>query len=242
MDDSQVKPVRLTIPIAIIIAGGLIAGGIFFSNMKADTASDTPPTQVQRTGNLLANVNPITSEDHIRGNPNAIVKIIEYSDYECPFCKKFHATMKQVVEEYGKDGQVAWVYRHFPLDSIHPVKARKEATAAECAAEIGGKDAFWKFSDRFFELTPSNNQTDLDTVLPQIIGEMGLSWEEVNACIESGRYDQHIQDELENAIATGGSGTPWSILVAPNGDMFPISGAQSYRSVKQMIDIALELK
>src|SRR3546814_2871400 len=66
------------------------------------------------------------------GSPDASVKVIEFSDFECPFCKGFHRTMGQVMEEYGQDGKVAWVYRHFPIDSIHS-KARKEAQASECA-------------------------------------------------------------------------------------------------------------
>src|SRR6185436_7093141 len=81
---------------------------------------------------------PVTEKDHILGNPNAEVIMVEYSDLECPFCKEFHSTLRRVMNEYGKDGKVAWVYRHFPIDSLHP-KARKEAEATECAAELGGE-------------------------------------------------------------------------------------------------------
>ena len=230
------------IPIAILIAGGLVAGAIFFGGRGAsNVASNTTPTQAipQPTGST-ENINPITSADHVRGNPDAPVKIVEYSDFECPFCKRFHLTMKQVMDEYGDDGQVAWVYRQFPLDQLHPVKARLEAATSECVAELGGNDAFWKFSDRFFELTPSNNQTDVDVVLPQIIAELGLSQSAIDACVSSGKYDQHIQDDVDNAVATGGRGTPWSIVMSANGETFPLSGAQPYQSVKQLIDVALK--
>ncbi len=230
------------IPLAIVLAGGLIAGAVFFGGggSTSNVASNTQPTQAvpQPTGSTDS-VNPITSADHVRGNPDAPVKIVEYSDFECPFCKRFHDTMNQVMDEYGKDGQVAWVYRQFPLDQLHPVKARLEAATSECIAEIGGNDAFWQFSDRFFELTPSNNQTDVDTVLPQIIGELGLSQSAIDECVASGKYDQHIQDDIDNAVATGGRGTPWSVVIAPNGETFPLSGAQPYNSVKQLIDISL---
>ncbi|MCI0542492.1 thioredoxin domain-containing protein [bacterium] len=104
----------------------------------------------------VVSVNP---GEHILGNPNAEIFIIEYSDLECPFCKRFHETMKQAMEQYGKDGQVAWVYRHFPLDAIHN-KARKEAEATECAGELGGNDMFWKYTNKLMEITPSNNQLD----------------------------------------------------------------------------------
>ena len=95
-------------------------------------------------------VKPVTGEDHIRGDVNASVKVIEFSDFECPFCKSFHASMKQVMQSYTKDGKVAWVYRHFPIDQLHS-KARKEAQAAECAGELGGNNAFWSFADGLFE-------------------------------------------------------------------------------------------
>ena len=147
--------------------------------------------------------------------------------------------MQRIVDEYGD--KVAWVYRHFPLDSIHS-KARSEALAAECAAELGGNDAFWKFTDRFFELTPSNNQTDTATVLPQIAREIGLNEPQFASCLTSGRYDDHIQANLDNGIATGGNGTPWSIVVTKSGKKYPLSGAQPYASVKQFIDLALQEK
>ena len=194
--------------------------------------------QQQESGNL-EQMAAITSQDHIRGNFDAPVTIVEYSDFECPFCKSFHPTMQRIVQEYGD--QVAWVYRHFPLDSIHS-KARPEAVAAECAAELGGNDAFWKYADRFFEVTPSNDQTDINTVLPQIAQEIGLNKSLFAACLESGKYDDHVQDDVDNAIATGGNGTPWSIIVTESGEKYPLSGAQPYEAVKQLVERALSEK
>jgi protein-disulfide isomerase len=146
------------------------------------------------------------------------------------------------MDEYGKDGKVAWVYRHFPLDELHP-KARKEAQAAECANEIGGNDAFWAYSDKLFEVTPSNNQLDL-SLLPQIAAEIGLGRAKFEACLtgdaRGGKYAGHIQSDYENASASGGLGTPYSIVIAPNGKSFPITGAQPYSVVKSLIDLALK--
>lgn len=235
----------LTIPIAIIVAGVLIAGAVYLGTSKGSpttAGNNQQPQQVaQQTGDLDA-MNPVSAKDHIRGNPDAPVKIVEYSDFECPFCKRFHDTMKQVMDEYGKDGKVAWVYRQFPLEQLHPVKARKEAIASECAAELGGNDAFWKYADRFFELTPSNNRTDIDTVLPQIAKEIGLDEAKFASCLASNRYDAHIEEEVQDAIATGGNGTPWSIVVGPDGKKYTLSGAQPYEAVKQLIDLALRGK
>jgi protein-disulfide isomerase len=183
-------------------------------------------------------VRPVAKDrDHIRGNPDAPVTLIEYSDFECPFCKRFHQTAKQAVDQSG--GKLRWVYRHFPLDELHPLKARKEAVASECAAEIGGNDAFWKFADRFYELTPSNNKTDVDTVLPRIAREIGLDKARFASCLASGRHDQHVQDDYRSAAASGGRGTPWSLVVSKSGKIYPLSGAQPYAAVKQLIDLAL---
>lgn len=231
---------NLTIPVAIVIAGALIAGAVYLGTSKSGgnvAVNDSQPQPVAQQAGNLDQMAKITGSDHIRGNPEAPVKIVEYSDFECPFCKRFHETMKQVTTEYGD--QVAWVYRHFPLDQLHPVKARKEAVATECAAELGGNDAFWKYADRFFELTPSNNQTNIDTVLPQIAKEIGLDEAKFASCLASKKYDAHIEENVQNAVATGGNGTPWSIVVGKNGKKYPLSGAQPYASVKQLIDLAL---
>ena len=192
-------------------------------------------------GARAATLRPVAKgRDHIRGNPAAPVTLIEYSDFECPFCKSFHPTVKKLVDE--SNGQVRWVYRHFPLDQIHPVKARKEAAASECAAELGGNDAFWKFADRFYELTPSNNRTDIDTVLPQIAREIGLDAAKFASCLASGRHDRRVEEDLQNAFATGGRGTPWTIIVSKSGKMYPLSGAQPYAAVKQLVELALQEK
>lgn len=192
-------------------------------------------------GALAATVRPVSEErDHIRGNPRAPVTLIEYSDFECPFCKRFHETLKRLVAE--SNGRVRWVYRHFPLDELHPLKARKEAVASECAAELGGAKAFWRFADRFFELTPSNNRTDLDAVLPRIARDIGLDSARFAACLASGRHERRIEQERREAIASGARGTPWTVVVSKNGAMYPITGAQPYEAVKELVERALREK
>ena len=99
---------------------------------------------------------------------------------------------------------------------------------------------FWQFSNRFFELTPSNNQTDLDVVIPQIIGELGLSQSEIDSCVESGRYDKEINDQITEAQQTGGRGTPWSIIILPDGTKYPINGAQPYEAIESLIELGLK--
>ncbi len=196
----------------------------------------------QRRREAAGAAKPVDGEDHILGNPDAPVKLVEFSDFECPFCKRFHLTMKRLMNEYGKDGKVAWVYRHFPLDSLHS-KARKEAQAAECANELGGNEAFWSYSDRLFEVTPSNDRLDL-ALLPRIAQEIGLDRAAFEACLEGdsrgGKYAAHIEADVQDATASGGTGTPYSLVIAPNGKTFPITGAQPLAALKSIIDLALK--
>lgn len=226
-------------PLSVVLGALLIAGAIY-SGSGAPTAGNQPQGQGQDQAALqkaLDSIAPITANDHIRGSANAEVIIVEYSDTECPFCKRFHETMRQVMNEYGAGGKVAWVYRHFPLDSLHK-KARSEAVALECAAELGGNDAFWKYADRLFEITPSNDGLDA-AELPKIAAFVGLDTVAFSACAASDRHDAHIQADLDNATATGGNGTPWSVIITKNGKKYPLSGAQPYKSVKQAIEQAL---
>lgn len=185
-------------------------------------------------------VRPVGPNDHVRGNPAAPVALIEYSDFECPFCKRFHETVGKVVAE--SQGQVKWVYRHFPLDQLHPVKARQAAVASECATELGGDKAFWEFTDRYYDRTASNNRTDTDKLLPQIAREIGLDETRFAACVASNRHNARIEEDYRNAVATGGTGTPWSIVVGKNGKTYPLSGAQPEEAVKQIIQRALQGK
>ncbi len=237
---TQNKTNTLAIPIALVIAGVLIASAIFFRDTdKSGAAAPAVDQQQQSAGNLESMI-PITSEDHIRGDINAPVKIVEYSDTECPLCQRFHTTMQQVMKEYGKDNKVAWVYRHFPLDQLHP-RARKEAEATECAAELGGNDKFWAYLDRLMEISPANNGLD-PAELPKIAEYVGFDKNKFNSCLSSGKFAQKVETHVQNAQATGARGTPWSIVVAANGKKYPLSGAQPYASVKQLIDIALQQK
>jgi protein-disulfide isomerase len=231
------------IPLSIIIAGGLIAGAVFYSRpggLPGSVPSDDVKAGVAQALRGGGNMRTVDASDHIRGNPDAAVKIVEYSDLECPFCKRFHSTMQQVVEEYGKDGRVAWVYRHFPLDALHS-KARKEAEATECANDLGGNTAFWTYIDKLIAITPSNNQLDPNQ-LPVIAGDIGLNREAFQTCLDAGKFADRVSADLSDAQAAGGSGTPYSIAIAKNGEKFPINGAQPYEEVKRIIELALQAK
>lgn len=188
----------------------------------ADTAEAAVPTPTT-TGVPL-----VVDTDHIRGNVDAPITIIEYSDFECPFCSRFHPTMLQVMDEYGDD--VRWVYRHFPL-SFHP-QAVPAASAAECAAEQG---KFWEYADALVE-----NQSSLgDTYYAQLAGELGLNTSQWQDCYDSDKYLNDIEAEAQAGAAAGVSGTPGSFVIDQDGNAIPLKGALPFESVKAAIDSVL---
>lgn len=104
------------------------------------------PEELNTEGINTAAVAPVTEDDWIKGSSDAVVTVVEYSDFDCPFCSRFHQAMGEVMAD---NPDTAWVYRHFPLDQLHP-EARYVAEAAECVGELEGQDAFWKFTDAYF--------------------------------------------------------------------------------------------
>ncbi|MEK7194148.1 MAG: thioredoxin domain-containing protein [Patescibacteria group bacterium] len=192
------------VPIAIIVAGAMVAGAVYFGGVRdgANKLVDTQP-------NSKVEVAPVGPEDHILGNPSAQVTVIEYSDLECPFCKVFHNTMHQIVSEYSS--KVSWVFRQFPIEQLHP-KALKESEATECAFDQGGNTMFWKYLDQVFAITNSNNSLDL-AELPKIAGSLGLDVTAFNTCLNSGKYTEQISKAVDDAVIAGARGTPYSVIV-----------------------------
>lgn len=228
---------KFSVPIAIVIAGLLIGGSLYYSNIKIAQEPKVKTVELA-TNDATKDMRPVTADDHILGDPNATLKIVEYSDLECPFCKVFHATMKQIMEVYGKNGKVAWVYRHFPIDQLHS-KARKEAEATECANELGGAEKFWEFTDMVYATTNSNNSLD-PAQLPVIAKKVGLDVKAFNTCLSSGKYAAKVEADYQDAIKAGGQGTPNTIVIALDGTKTIIQGAQSFDSVKAIIDALLK--
>jgi protein-disulfide isomerase len=236
----------LNIPTAIVIAGAIVAGSIIYTMKPAGTNN-----QANAVASAPQQVKAVTASDHILGNPNAKIKIVEYSDTSCPFCKMFHTTMRQVMNTYGKSGEVAWVYRHFPIDkpgtrpdggTLHP-NAGHEAQALECAGAIGGNDKFWQYTNRVYELTPSvtaNTPNGLDQKqLYTIAAELGLDATEFKTCLDSGRYKDKVEASYVEGINAGIQGTPMSYFVLPGNKQIQIEGAQPFENLKTSIDSIL---
>ena len=213
---------------AILIAGILVAGSVLLRGTKAPTnalLANAP------TADNNYNIKPVSLDDHIIGKIDAEIIIVEYSDFECPFCKNFHETMHKVVNNSA--GKVAWVYRHYPIPQLHS-KAFQEAEATECASEQGGNEAFWKYADRIFEITPSNNGLEM-TELPKIAREIGLNVESFNVCLENGKYKNLINESVKESELAGVNATPSSFILQKGSVIGVIPGAEPYETLMQRL-------
>ena len=228
---STPKPSPL-IPIAIIVGFALIAIAIFFTGGKNSSlpealknATNTPTT--------TSTPRPIDATDYIRGNPNAPILLVEYSDYDCPFCKQYHETLVQIMDEYGVTGRVAWVYRQFPITQLHP-NSPKISEAALCVGSVGGTDAFWKFTDLIFEEREVEEMTNV-VALPDYAVEAGVKKEDYIACMEGGKMKDQVKKSIEDAFNIGARGTPYTVIMVGT-EQAVINGNQSYDTVKGIIE------
>ncbi len=211
------------------------------SFFKAKTAqanvAGNPVQQAQAPTANEAAMTPVSDKDHVRGNANAKISFVVYSDTECPFCKRFHTTMQQLMKLFPND--IKWVYRHYPIDSNHP-KARIEAEALECAATIGGEGKFWEYLDMMMDITPANNGLPLEE-LPKIAGKLSIDLAKFNDCLKQSPYAAKIQAQVEDAEKIGADGTPHTILITPDGQKYPIKGYVDVttlsKAVKQILKI-----
>lgn len=206
--DTQQKPNVLSIPVAIIVAGAFIALAVIYTNSAKSVNTDWDPNTEE-----TVKVMPITADDRILGNPNAEIIVVEYSDTECPFCKVFHSTMHRVIDTYGKDGKVAWVYRHLPITNLHP-RAWNEAIATECAGVLAGNAGFWKYTDRIYDITQSNNKLD-PAKLTDIAREQGFDMQRFTACLDNRETEDKVQKDYDDGVqlSQGRPATPTSVIL-----------------------------
>lgn len=226
----------LNIPQAIIIGCFLIAFALFAglsNNNKQPTKQVASDTQKEDS---MKPIELPKSSDHIRGAQNPVITIVEYSDTECPFCKVFHLTMQSVIAKHGD--KVAWVYRHFPIESLHQY-ARDEANATECAATLGGEEKFWQYLDKIFEVTPSNDKLD-QNLLPKFATELGINEQDFNDCFANKKYDERIAKTMKDGADAGVSGTPMSFIVKDGKVVQMIQGAWPEDKMEAVIKKLLE--
>jgi len=225
---------RYGVPIAIVVAGLLIAGAVFWTGSSGSVASNAaedikggqPSGQPAQAGKFRMP----DETDHVQGNPDASITIVEFSDLECPFCALIHPTLKRIVKE---NEDIKWVFRHFPLSTIHS-RALSAAVASECIARLGTNDNFWTFTDEAFA-----NQRKLgDTWYREMALSFGIDSGAFAGCVNGKGVVADIQTDLDEATGAGGRGTPYVVVVTANGDLIPFSGALPYEQIASVIERA----
>lgn len=199
----------------VLYNGGSLGGGGGGTVVQPNQPSAVnPPTQA-------AQVTASIDDDAILGNKDAPITIIEFSDYQCPFCNRFWAqTLPQLKSEYIDTGKVRFVYRDFTLDSIHPF-ATPAAQAAECVRDQGGDKAYYEYHDKVFE----NYQSLSNENLKQWAQGLGY---DIGSCLDSGKFAAEVKKDTADAQAAGGQGTPYFVIIGKDGKGTPLSGAQPF--------------
>lgn len=233
------------ISIAILVSGGAVkikgfnAGTTGTGPVAAASAAPIAAAPEEPTGPVKVSLD----DDPILGDPNAPVTIVEFSDYECPFCKRhYDQTHLQLVKDYVDTGKLKIVFRDLPL-SFHDPMATTEAIAANCAREQGGDKAYWKLHDTMFENTTSNGTGLTKDQLNTFARQQGLNVDNFKSCVDTEKYKDEVAKDLADAGNAGATGTPSFIIAKSTGAEVEgklVVGAQPYAAFKSEIDALLK--
>jgi len=175
-------------------------------------------------------------DDPVKGDPNAPITMIEFSDFQCPFCARFFTeTLPLIQKNYIDTGKVKFVYRDFPIPSIHQ-NAIPAAIAAECADEQG---MFWEYHDKIFEnqiLWQDLDNQNVVRTFEQFAKELVLDTDTFNTCLESAKYLEEVQNDLNEGVSYGVTGTPGFFIGNEKIGYGMVSGAQPYAAFQQVFD------
>lgn len=234
---TAIASLLIVVPLLNASGDGSASNATVRGNTTNTAPAATAPDAGQGGGPVAVDITkPSADGDYYRGvePEKADIVLVEYSDFECPFCQRLHPTMKQLLTDY--DGKISWVYRHYPLTSIHP-QADPAAQAAECVGNLGGNDAFWAFADALFE-----NQSALgDDLYARLAGEAGVTAGDFTDCYQAKQYQNIVQTDTSEGTTAGVNGTP-ATFVLPKNDTSQaqlISGALPTASFKQVIESLL---
>jgi len=201
-----------------------------------DIADQTPSKQQAQSNPSSKIILVSLDDDPVKGNPNAPITIVEFSDFQCPFCARFFSqTLPLIQQNYIDTGKVKFVYRDFPIPSIHQ-NAIPAAIAAECADEQG---MFWEYHDKIFEnqllWQDLDNQNVVGT-FEQFAKDLDLDSDTFNTCLESAKYLDEVQNDLNDGVSYGITGTPGFFIGNEKIGYGMVSGAQPYAAFQQVFD------
>ena len=227
----KIPSFELTPSVSILIAGVVIAGAILYTNRHPAPAAVAAAAGAAAPA-AAANVPAPSASDHIIGSPTAPIVMVEYSDFQCPYCQMIYPSLKQI--QSTSNGQIAWVMREFPLYQIHP-NAMPAANAAECIAAQTGNDGWWKFVEDDFA-----NQSGIGTAFFTAEAQkLGVDMTKYNSCVSNSTYLTKIEGEITDAENSGGNGTPFTVIInTKTGKQYPVSGALPLAQIEAVINQA----
>jgi len=209
---------------------------ILGASLKAGSLTPRPTQQpTQPPGPQI--IQGLLDDDPVKGDPDATVTMVEFSDFQCPFCQRFHQTTLPLIQEnYIDTGKVKFVYRDFPIVSIHPNGAVVTALAAECADEQG---MFWQYHDKLFQ-----NQKKWERLATEdIVNELkayaegfDLNTNQFNDCLDSRKYLNEVNNDLQEGTSYGVTGTPAFFIGNEERGYIKVTGAQPYPAFQQVLD------
>ncbi|MFH1781986.1 MAG: thioredoxin domain-containing protein [Patescibacteria group bacterium] len=230
---------RLVFVLGIVIGVGifsLLSLAVLLGFVMNDDSDSEAADDSSNTNKVVANTNTaaasdltvdmitITEDEAVYGNEDAKITIVEFSDFQCPFCQKHHPTVKNFVD--GND-DVKWVFKHFPLNS-HP-QAKPASIAAECANEQG---KFFEYVDALFE-----NQSSLAAnYYTELASELGLNTSKFETCLEDEDVAAKVNNDYQMGIAAGVTGTPATIIFNEDGDIEMVSGAVEESYIEDVVN------
>ena len=202
--------------------------------VQPQTTTNQPTQQPQQGPTIIQNVS--ADDDPAIGSDDAKITVIEFSDFQCPFCEKFATnTFSQLKTEYVDSGKVKFVYRDFPLDRIHP-NARGAALAAGCANEQG---KFWEYHENLFSQQGDWSSLDSATAsmtFIDIASELNMDKSKFSACLESQKYNNEVGKDFSDGRGYGVTGTPTFFIGNSKDGFTKLVGAQSIGALRNIID------
>jgi len=233
------------------IGAGIAIVSIISAFLAVDIMDTSPELQFERNSPTLTpsptqqpsqppgpqKIQGLLDDDPVKGNPDATVTIVEFSDFQCPFCKRFHeTTLPLILENYVDTGKVKFVYRDFPIAGLHPNGAFPTALAAECADEQG---MFWQYHDKLFQTQKNWERLATEDVVHELKTfsvELGLDTNQFNDCLDSGKYLNEVNNDLQEGASYGVTGTPGFFIGSEEMGYIKVSGAQPYSVFQNVLD------
>lgn len=215
---------RFVVPVAILIGGLLIAVAVFF-------AFKPEPPEDGAIGDP-SSMRPVGDDDHILGNPSAPIVFVEYADADCAYCAFQNAALRSLMGSYGASGDVAWVYRHFPLPGEQ--SAVDPSLALECSASIGGNAAFFDFLTSY-STEPASTTASRLALAAQAAG---IDAQALLDCASSSVTKERVARDAADALAAGATAVPYTVLVVKDRPPVGMSGVISAAQLSEMVEAA----